>query len=65
MFAGDSAGGGFVLLLLQKILNECPELMPAGSILVSPWTDLSLSGESIYTNKIIECMLNADYEMNT
>ena len=44
--AGDSAGGGLTLALLQKIKSE--ELpMPSCAIVISPWTDLTLSGDSI------------------
>ena len=44
--AGDSAGGGLTLALLQKIKSE--ELpMPSCAIVISPWTDLTLSGNSI------------------
>ncbi|WP_143462615.1 alpha/beta hydrolase [Levilactobacillus enshiensis] len=38
---GDSAGGGLALTLLQQLkLHQEP--LPAGTILVSPWTDLSM-----------------------
>ena len=43
--AGDSAGGGLTLALLQKIREEKLEL-PACVSLISPWTDLTLSGKS-------------------
>ena len=45
--AGDSAGGGLTLALLQKIRSK--ELaMPSCAIVISPWTDLTLSGDSIH-----------------
>ena len=38
---GDSAGGGLALALLQQLqANQAP--MPVGTILISPWTDLSM-----------------------
>ncbi|MCC8190110.1 MAG: alpha/beta hydrolase [Planctomycetes bacterium] len=43
--AGDSAGGGLALALLQRI-READLPMPAGAYLLSPWTDLSLGGRS-------------------
>lgn len=50
---GDSAGGGLVLALLQLIRKH--KLNPAiGSVLLSPWTDLTLSGESMHTKKDID-----------
>lgn len=38
---GDSAGGGLALTLLQQ-LKVHQEALPAGTILISPWTDLSM-----------------------
>lgn len=38
---GDSSGGGLALALLQQLQEKQAEL-PAGTILVSPWTDLSM-----------------------
>lgn len=45
MIAGDSAGGGLVVALLQ-VLRDFHIAQPAGAILLSPWTDLTGSGES-------------------
>lgn len=47
---GDSAGGGLTLALLQKI-RELQLTPAAGSVLLSPWTDLTASGDSIKTKK--------------
>lgn len=38
---GDSAGGGLALTMLQQLKAQQKPL-PAGSILISPWTDLSM-----------------------
>jgi len=39
VLAGDSAGGGLILALLQVVRDkDIP--MPAGAVLLSPWTDL-------------------------
>lgn len=49
VLAGDSAGGGLSLALLQVIRDaELP--MPAGGVLVSPWCDLTHSFPSVHTN---------------
>lgn len=48
--SGDSAGGGLALSLLVR-LRELAELMPRGAILLSPWTDLSVSGASVERNR--------------
>lgn len=45
---GDSAGGGLVLSTLLA-LRDAGAPMPAAAVLISPYTDLSGSGESIQT----------------
>ncbi|KAH7928695.1 alpha/beta-hydrolase [Leucogyrophana mollusca] len=47
--AGDSAGGGLTLALLQ-VLRDTGLPMPAGGILISPWCDMTHSFPSIHTN---------------
>lgn len=47
---GDSAGGGLALSLLLR-LRELATTMPDGAILLSPWTDLSVSGASVDDNR--------------
>ena len=47
--AGDSAGGGIILALLQ-VLRDSELPLPAGATLISPWCDLSHSFPSIHTN---------------
>lgn len=47
--AGDSAGGGLALALGMYLRDHAAEL-PAGMIVMSPWTDLTASGESYETN---------------
>ncbi|WVR06766.1 hypothetical protein IAU60_003801 [Kwoniella sp. DSM 27419] len=50
ILAGDSAGGGLVLALLQ-ILRDTEGLeLPAGAVLISPWSDLTHSFPSILQN---------------
>jgi hypothetical protein len=49
ILAGDSAGGGITLALLQ-VLRDTGLPLPAGGILVSPWCDLTHSFPSIHTN---------------
>jgi monoterpene epsilon-lactone hydrolase len=46
ILSGDSAGGGLSLALTQKLKEENLPA-PAALILLSPWTDLTLSGDSI------------------
>ena len=47
--AGDSAGGGLALALCLY-LKDHGMALPEGLILMSPWTDLTASGESYETN---------------
>lgn len=47
--AGDSAGGGLAMALCMY-LKDHRMPMPAGIVAMSPWTDLTASGESYTTN---------------
>lgn len=46
--AGDSAGGGLAAALLLS-LRDSRRPLPALAVLISPWSDLSLSGDSYRT----------------
>lgn len=54
---GDSAGGGLVLALMLK-LKEMGLKMPKAASLISPWTDLNLSGESIRTKQHLDPLID-------
>ncbi len=56
ILAGDSAGGGLTLALLAKILAEGLS-KPAGVVVFSPWTDLTLASASMKTNDKTEYLL--------
>lgn len=47
--AGDSAGGGLALGLLVALRDRGMEL-PAAGMVISPWTDLALTGASLAFN---------------
>lgn len=49
VIAGDQAGGGLAAALLMA-LRDHQDYMPAAGVLISPWTDLSMSGWSIHAN---------------
>ncbi len=49
ILAGDSAGGG-LCMALTMYLRDHGEPLPGGIIAMSPWTDLTASGESYETN---------------
>lgn len=47
--AGDSAGGGLALALCAY-LRDRERQLPRGMVLMSPWTDLTASGDSYWEN---------------
>ena len=57
--AGDSAGGGLSLAAVLS-LREKGDPLPAGVICISPWADLSLSGNTYRTNAKRDPMLRID-----
>ncbi|MBT2364991.1 alpha/beta hydrolase [Streptomyces sp. ISL-10] len=57
VLAGDSAGGGLVLATLLK-LRDSGLPLPAAAACVSPWTDLTGSGESYRTLEHEDPMLS-------
>ena len=59
LIAGDSAGGGLTLATLLD-LRDGGEPLPAGAVCLSPWTDLSCSGESVQNNARRDPMLVSD-----
>ncbi len=53
---GDSAGGGLSLLIIQNLIsNKLP--IPRGVVVLSPWTDLSSSGQSYIRNRLSDVLL--------
>lgn len=54
--AGDSAGGGLALASLVA-LRDAGEPMPAAAVVLSPWTDLALTGESLRTRAAVDVMI--------
>ena len=49
ILAGDSAGGGLAMALCHYLKDRGRQL-PCGLVAMSPWTDLTASGESYETN---------------
>lgn len=58
--AGDSAGGNLALTLTLALKNSC-RLLPRALVLMSPWTDLTLSGKSHKTKAALDPILNQSY----
>lgn len=60
ILTGDSAGGNLALALVLKLKEE-GRLLPRGIALMSPWTDLTSSGESFATKASLDPVLNREY----
>jgi len=57
---GDSAGGGLTVALINRLRNAREEL-PGCAWLVSPWTDLTMSGETLTTKDAIDPIIHRGY----
>ena len=57
---GDSAGGGLALALLLRLRDHGLEL-PAAAVVLSPWTDLALTGASLSLHAKSDPMMDAGY----
>ncbi len=60
ILAGDSAGGNLALVL-SLYLKEKGRPLPGALLLFSPWTDLTLSGESLESRADIDPVLTPEY----
>ncbi|WML39417.1 alpha/beta hydrolase [Neobacillus sp. OS1-2] len=57
IFAGDSAGGG-LSIATALVLRDQNEPLPAAIVLLSPWVDLTSSGESYRKNEGLDPYLS-------
>jgi len=57
--AGNSSGGGLALAALVA-LRDAGEPMPAAAVVISPWTDLEMTGESRRTRAAADRMITPD-----
>jgi epsilon-lactone hydrolase len=57
---GDSAGGNLALTLALE-LKRSGEGMPACLWLVSPWTDLAMSGATLASKSAVDPLIHKDY----
>jgi acetyl esterase/lipase len=57
--AGDSAGGGLALALVMQ-LRDLGETLPSCVACISPWTDMTASGNSIGANSERDPMFSAE-----
>lgn len=57
VLVGESAGGGLINALCMRLRDEQTE-MPAGIISISPWMDLTMSGDSFASKAECDVALN-------
>ena len=57
---GDSAGGGLSVILINA-LRAAGQEAPACAWLVSPWTDLTLSGTTLQTKDTVDPLIHEGY----
>jgi monoterpene epsilon-lactone hydrolase len=57
---GDSAGGNLTICLINR-LREAGEDLPGCAWLVSPWTDLTMSGDTLATKDEVDPLIHEAY----
>ena len=57
---GDSAGGGLTVALINR-LRDAGERGPGCAWLISPWTDLTLSGTTLDTRDAVDPIIHRGY----
>jgi acetyl esterase/lipase len=57
---GDSAGGGLTVALINR-LRDAREPTPGCAWLISPWTDLTLSGLTLDTKDAVDPIIHKAY----
>jgi epsilon-lactone hydrolase len=57
---GDSAGGGLTVALINR-LRDGEEQLPACAWLVSPWTDMTLSGATLASKDAVDPLIHKGY----
>ena len=58
IIGGESAGGGLTIATLLK-LRDTDITLPAAAIILSPWTDLDMTGDSIRTKAKVDPLVSA------
>jgi len=59
IIAGDSAGGGLTMATLVSLKEQGIEL-PAAAVCLSPWADLTFTGDSMIVKNKVDAMLGRD-----
>jgi monoterpene epsilon-lactone hydrolase len=58
--AGDSAGAGLTVALMAH-LWDAGEALPASAWLISPWTDLTMSGDTFVSKDAVDPLIHKAY----
>jgi epsilon-lactone hydrolase len=58
--AGDSAGAGLTVALISQ-LRHADEELPGCAWLISPWTDLTLSGSTLASKDAVDPLMHRQY----
>ena len=57
---GDSAGAGLTIALITR-LRDAHEELPGCGWLISPWTDLTISGSTVFTRDAVDPLIHKQY----
>ena len=57
---GDSAGAGLTVALITR-LRDAHEELPGCAWLISPWTDLTMSGSTVFTKEAVDPLIHKQY----
>ena len=57
---GDSAGAGLTVALITR-LRDAHEELPGCGWLISPWTDLTISGSTVFTKDAVDPLIHKQY----
>ena len=58
--SGDSAGAGLTVALISR-LRDAQEELPACAWLISPWTDLTMSGSTHVSKAAVDPLIHKEY----
>jgi epsilon-lactone hydrolase len=57
---GDSAGAGLTVALISR-LRDAHEKLPGCAWLISPWTDLTMSGSTLLSKQAVDPLIHKQY----
>jgi monoterpene epsilon-lactone hydrolase len=57
---GDSAGAGLTVALINR-LRDAHEELPGCAWLISPWTDLTMSGSTLSSKEAVDPLIHKEY----